>query len=298
MEIFDMKKLFNAIRHGDFDGVKEILENYPESVNEAAAPPPKKDKNLSPLQVALKIGEFDIAKYLIEHGADVNYMEPKDENEKYEWRMPVIQDAIKAVFFKYEGITANIEAAEKATEIVRDLLERGADPNVISWQTIVRYGETETTETKPDHDAIGACISGASRFISSDNNPDLRDIAAKKLTYLLDLLLEHGADIESWADRPVSAHHKPEETSRKLFIDDFVPVPDKTVEIIKRGRSIIKVGDKPIEPKKGDRKETLIIKGGVDNNAKMRAFMQEFCQERGLLGYCKTDESCYNDKVH
>lgn len=275
-----MKKLFKAIRHGEFEEVKAILENYPEAVNEAATPPPKKDKNLSPLQVALKIGELDIAKYLIEHGADVNYMEPKDENEKYEWRMPVIQDAINAVFFQYEGITANMEAAEKATEIVRDLLERGADPNVLSWRTVVKFGEAETN---PDLDAIGACISRAHGFIINDREPVLRDMVVEKLTYLLDLLLEHGADIESWADRRASAHHKPEETSRKLYIDDFVAVPDRTLEVIYRGRSTIPVGDKPIEPKKGDKRGTVIIKGDVDHSAKMRAFMQEFCRERGLL---------------
>lgn len=276
-----MKKLFNAIRHGDFDGVKEILENYPESVNEAATPPPKKDKNLSPLQVALKIGEFDIAKYLIEHGADVNYMEPKDENEEYEWRMPVIQDAIRAVFFQYGGITAKLEAAEKAAEIVRDLLERGADPNVVSWMTVVKFGEAKTN---PDVDAIGACISNAAGFIISDRDPELSDVVSEKLTCLLDLLLEYGADIENWADRRVGAHFKPEETSRWYYIDDFVPVPDKTVEVIHRGRSIIPVGDKPVELKKGDKKETVVLKGGVDYNAKMRAFMQEFCRKRGLLG--------------
>lgn len=274
-----MKKLFKAIRHGEFDEVKAILEKYPEAVNEASTPPPKKDNMLSPLQVALKIGELDIAKYLIEHGADVNYIEPED----VEWRMPVIQDAIRAVFFAYDGITAKIEAADKATEIVRDLLERGADPNVLSWQTVVRFGEAEKN---PDHDAIGTCVSGVHPFVNASNSKTLerRDMVVERFNCLMDLLLGHGADIEVWADRRASAHHKPGETARKCYIDDFVPVPDRTVEVIRRGYSTIPIGDKPIELRKGDKKETILIEGGVDHSAKMREFMRNFCKKRGLLG--------------
>ncbi len=279
-----MKKLFKAIRQGDFDEVKATLENYPESVNEAATPPPKKDTALSPLQVALKIGELDIAEYLIEHGADVNYIEPEDKVEEPVWRMPVIQDAIRAVFFAYDGIEPKPEKADKSAEVVRELLERGADPNVLSWRTIERFGERET---KPDHCAIGECVAGVGFFINSTTARDLerRDMVVEKFNYLMDLLLSHGADFEAWANRPPSAHHKPEETARKCYIDDFVPVPDRTVQVIQRRYSTIPVNpDKPIELKKGDKLETIVINGDVDRNAIMREFMREFCKKRGLLG--------------
>ncbi len=275
-----MKKLFKAIRHGEFEEVKAILEVHPEAVNEASTPPPKKDNMLSPLQVALKIGEFDIAKYLIGHGADVNYIEP----EGTEWRMPVIQDAIRAVFFAYDGIRTDTEAADKATEIVRDLLERGADPNVLSWQTVVKFGEAEYN---PDMDAIGVCVSGVQPFVDAASSRELerQEMAVERFDYLMDLLLAHGADFEAWANRRVNAHHKPEETARKCYIDDFVPVPDRTVEVIYRGYRTIPIGDKPIELKKGDKKGSIRIEGGVDRAAKMRAFMRDFCKKRGLLGF-------------
>lgn len=273
-----MKKLFNAIRHGDFEEVRQILDSYPDAVNEAATPPPKKDNGLSPLQVALKIGELDIAKHLIEQGADVNYMEP--EGEGYVWRMPVLQDAIRAVFFAYDGITADIQAAEKATEIVRVLLERGADPNVLSWKTVVKFGESSLRQ---DVDAFGACIGGAAQFIArdDDSHSELRDIAAEKLTYLLDLMIEYGADVDAWADRAASCYHDAEETARRCYLDDFVPVPDKAVEVIYRGRSVIPVSDREIELKKGDRRETHIVRGDIDRNARMRAFMQEYFRKKG-----------------
>ena len=275
-----MKKLFKAIRSDDFAEVRLILEKHPEALNEAATPPPKKDAGLSPLQVALKIGEFDLARYLIEQGADVNYIDPEGEGDV--WRMPVLQDAIRAVFFAYEGIEANIEAAEKATSIVRDLLERGADPNVLSWRTVVQFDERSL---KQDKDAFGTCIFCAFQFINSTagRNFERRDIVAEKLTYLLDLLIEHGADVEAWASRPASCHHRADETARKCFIDDFVPVPDKTVEVIHRGTRSIPVGNREIELKKGDRRETLTIHGDIDTHAGMRAFMQEYFRKNGRL---------------
>ena len=63
-----MKKLFKAIRNGDFNEVKEIITKKPELVNCVAKQPPKKDDGQSPLQVALKTGNFEIAKYLIDMG--------------------------------------------------------------------------------------------------------------------------------------------------------------------------------------------------------------------------------------
>jgi len=272
-----MKKLFLAIRHGDLDEVKAILEKKPEVIDEPASPPPKKDKGLSPLQVALKIGELDIAEYLVKSGADVNYIDPIDENETNIWSVPVLQDAIRAIFFAYSGIKPNIEAAEKATSIVREMLKRGANPNTLSWRTVVKFGERSLRQ---DVDAIGACIGCASL---GEKDSELRAIHVRKLTELLDLMLEYGADIEAWADRPASCHSNENETARRCYIDDFVPVPDKTVNVIYRGNSIIPVGDKPIEAKKGDKRGTVFIDGSIDRAAEWRAFMQDFCKKRGLL---------------
>lgn len=273
-----MKKLFLAIRHGDIDEVKAILERKPEVIDEPASPPPKKDKGLSPLQVALKTGELDIAEYLIKSGADVNYTDPIDESETYIWSVLVLQDAIRAVFFAYNGIKPNIEAAEKATAIVRDMLKLGANPNALSWRTVEKFGERSLRQ---DVDAFGACIGCASL---KEKDSELRAIHVNKLTELLDLMLEYGADIEAWADRPADCYSNENETARKRYIDDFAPVPDKTVDVIYRGNSTIPVGDKPIEIKKGDRRGTVVIDGSIDHAAEGRAYMQDFCKKRGLLG--------------
>lgn len=65
-------------------------------MNCTAKQPPKKDDGQSPLQVALKNGAFDIADYLIDQGADLNFIE--DASCCNEWRAPVLHDA-----FLYSG---------------------------------------------------------------------------------------------------------------------------------------------------------------------------------------------------
>ena len=89
-----MKKLFTAIRQGDAATVCALLDKKPELIACTAKAPPKKDAGQSPLQVAIKSGNLEIAHLLLDRGADVNFMEAEDCGN--EWRMPVVQDAIRA----------------------------------------------------------------------------------------------------------------------------------------------------------------------------------------------------------
>lgn len=124
-----MKKLFLAIRHSRLDEVKELIGKKPELVNCTAKQPPKKDDGQSPLQVALKTGNFDIADYLIEMGANVNWIE---ESEVNEWRAPVIHDAIRAAIFSCRfpvsyGKQNTKETAERALRTLNNLIAKGAN---------------------------------------------------------------------------------------------------------------------------------------------------------------------------
>lgn len=87
-----MKKLFKAIRDGDIDLVRQLVDGKPELANCVAKQPPKKDDGQSPLQVALKTGNILIADYLLDVAADVNFIE--DESCCNRWRTPVLHDAI------------------------------------------------------------------------------------------------------------------------------------------------------------------------------------------------------------
>lgn len=89
-----MKKLFTAIHQGDTETVISLLDKKPELIACTAKAPPKKDAGQSPLQVAIKSGHSALAHLLLDRGADVNFMEAEDCGN--EWRMPVVQDAIRA----------------------------------------------------------------------------------------------------------------------------------------------------------------------------------------------------------
>ena len=71
-----MNKLFKDIRHSDFNAVRATISKNIKAVNEVyTGKAPKKDIGQSPLQVAIKCGEFEIIEFLLENGADPDFME-------------------------------------------------------------------------------------------------------------------------------------------------------------------------------------------------------------------------------
>ena len=130
-----MKKLFTAIRASDLEMVKQIIEKKPELVNCVAKKPPKKDDGQSPLQVALKTGNTAIANYLLDMGADVNFIE--DETCCNAWRTPVLHDAINCAVMscrwntddKYTGFRefSTKERSVEALGVLKKMLDMGAD---------------------------------------------------------------------------------------------------------------------------------------------------------------------------
>ena len=134
-----MKKLFKAIRDKNIELVKQLIINDPVLVNCTAKQPPKKDDGQSPLQVALKTGAFDIADFLIDNGADLNFME--DESCCNTWRAPVIHDAINAAVMSsrwntnnpYTGfeVYSTEENAITARKLLEKMLQLGSDTNML-----------------------------------------------------------------------------------------------------------------------------------------------------------------------
>jgi hypothetical protein len=134
-----LKKLFKAIRDKNIELVKQLIINDPVLVNCTAKQPPKKDDGQSPLQVALKTGAFDIADFLIDNGADLNFME--DESCCNTWRAPVIHDAINAAVMSsrwntnnpYTGfeVYSTEENAITARKLLEKMLQLGSDINML-----------------------------------------------------------------------------------------------------------------------------------------------------------------------
>ena len=138
-----MKKLFLAIRHDDLQKVKDIIGKNPELVHCTAKQPPKKDDGQSPLQVALKTANFDIADYLLDMGADPNFMESKDCCCN-EWRAPALHDAICAAVMEsrwsvqrggwggepvYYEVMSKPEVTEHAYLVLERMISLGGDVN-------------------------------------------------------------------------------------------------------------------------------------------------------------------------
>lgn len=133
-----MKKLFTAIRKSDLDAVRSMLEKDPSLVNCTAKSPPKKDAGQSPLQVALKTGNAAIAAFLLDMGADVNFMESPDCGSNR--RAPVLHDAINAAIMNSRWNTftdgtlevfGTAEQADAHFAILQRMLETGADVNAV-----------------------------------------------------------------------------------------------------------------------------------------------------------------------
>lgn len=198
-----MKKLFKAILHNDLDLVRSIIEKEGSLVNCVAKAPPKSDDGQSPLQVALKTGKFAIANFLIDNGANIDFIEQESVNE---WRMPVIHDAIRACVFSsryvgYSGVQNKKETFEKGFAILKKLVKLGADV-----KSIDSYGNN--------------CLMRASLDASQlDLNQNTKELHAD-LKSVFDLLISAGADInesndrrpsvaEWYKDKPVAIFFKP-----------------------------------------------------------------------------------------
>jgi hypothetical protein len=192
-----MRKLFVAIRKGELDTVKALLEKDPSLVSSIATSP-KKDVGQSTLQVAIKSGNLEIAEYLLDAGADVNFMEAEDCGS--DWRMPVVQDAIMAAVMSSRWNTVHpimgmqiygsSSRADQTFHLLKRMIEMGADIHkldsngnnglfraVIDAENILPQYNHNTGEVYGD------------RIVTDQLRADLGRI--------FDLLFAHGAD-ENW----------------------------------------------------------------------------------------------------
>lgn len=130
-----MKKLFTVIRQGKLDEVEMILEKKPELVNCVSGALPKKDHGQSPLQVALKTGKYEIADYLISHGADVN-KSASNGFDSINWSICKAE-----LLFERPTIYPNVQekVREQLTRILDILIENGAD--YVAWANRGHYPE-------------------------------------------------------------------------------------------------------------------------------------------------------------
>jgi len=198
----DLKSFFSAIRKHENDTVRALLKQEPSWVNARASAPPKKDDGQSPLQIAFKTGNFEIASLLIDSGADVNFMEETAINE---WRTPVLHDALRAAAFSaHDGKIVAGDNFKQAIALVRKLLSKGANPNAVD-----SHGNTPLIRVLSDCRQRLVAEPGFPNQVSNERlNRELRE--------LVQALIASGANLEAgntsfrsareFANEPALAH--------------------------------------------------------------------------------------------
>lgn len=191
-----MKKLFKAIRDKNIGTVIQLINSNPELVNCTAKQPPKKDDGQSPLQVALKTGALDIAELLIDHGADLNFME--DTSCCNAWRTPVIHDAINAAVMRsrwnvnnmYTGfkVFSTEENAVYSRRILEKMLQLGSDVNKLD-----SYGNSGIWRFCSQANQILPSFHYAENFECNDRIFTVE--LETDLVCILKLLCRYGADL-------------------------------------------------------------------------------------------------------
>ncbi|MET9918694.1 hypothetical protein ABZZ04_16595 [Streptomyces sp. NPDC006435] len=220
-----MQILFKEITSGDIDAVRKRLARDPGSVALVATPPPKKHAGQSPLMIALKTGRFGIAMLLLDHGADVNFI---DSDGPHPHSMPVLHDAIKAAVMRSRwlrptrftddeqwALRNTVESSDAAFTVLRRVLESGADVHALDshGNSALHRAAMDARQILPMHR-----YSAPEWVDPKPLNPEL----VEDLTRIFDLLLAHGADpgrAEKQLGRSVAEHYRSEPVGRFLRAD-------------------------------------------------------------------------------
>ncbi len=185
-----MKKLFVAIRRGNLDEVAAILDKKPELISCLAKAPPKKDDGQSPLMVAIKSDNLEVAHLLLDRGADVNFA---DAVNPYgiNFSAPIWYDAVGQCFMRARHtVGPGPERSKGYFLLLRRLLDMGMDPNqrtshnLNAWQHALEEYDQFAHSSYPSY-YVEETKAG---------NRQLREM----LRAVLDELLKHGADIHTF----------------------------------------------------------------------------------------------------
>lgn len=229
-----MNVMFKEIRHGDIEKIRMRIAKNPAVVNEIyTGTKPKKDIGQSPLQVAMKCGQFEVIDLLLENGADPDFMEdranqPDNTKDYYFMPMSVLHDAIMGVFGSLPY--GEFERSENYVRRIAKLLELGANPNKESYP----HPRTNNT-TLPLDTLIGHADEILHRYQDRDSEfvTPKYDAAKKHLFEILDLLKKYGVDFDQWLNRELCDGS----TNRQTYLDDFIPREDKPYKYEFRGKT-------------------------------------------------------------
>jgi len=119
---------FKSIRDFENKVVKDIVTSSEEFLHITRPDLPKKDSGQTGLIVAYKVANFEIANYLVEKGADVNFHQ---NNRPDDFTMPALHHCIMATIFQCNTMQKKNINFLTAIESLKLILNKNADPNSI-----------------------------------------------------------------------------------------------------------------------------------------------------------------------
>lgn len=119
-----MKKLFDAINKGDIDTVRVIIDQNKTLLCSREKGWRKRDEGETPLRIAIKNCRYDIVRFLINAGADVNDYTPRDG-------LYISHQAVyTAVLHSIPGYQSQIGTYQDSFDILKYLVRHQMDINL------------------------------------------------------------------------------------------------------------------------------------------------------------------------
>jgi len=189
----DIKAFFKGVSDGDLGKVAVLVDKNPEYLTICNVAPPKKHDGQSGLQVAFKTGNFEIAKFLIDKGADINFIETSEINE---WTAPVLHDCIRATIFNSFTLRKDTNQFDKSMALLELMLSKKADPKLTD-----SYG----------NNCLHRAILDARQMLDNPNTDFTDGILIQQLQRVFRKLIQAGADIYQRSEK--------RETAEDLYIN-------------------------------------------------------------------------------
>lgn len=199
--MYSLETLFKAIDNSNIEKVKQVIKETPTLVS-SVAKEPKELKGESPLQHAIKTSETEIANFLIDEGADVNYIGTGSIDN---WELPVLHVAIKTAIQnsrfprrEADGPKNDGVLFQQHFDLLERILDEGADVHKVD-----SYGNL----------AIMRAVLDALNLDLSITDDELDE----DLRLMFKLLVDHGCDIQERTETRKSV----EEMFRNNVVMDY-----------------------------------------------------------------------------
>ena len=211
--------IFKAIKEDDFEEVKRLVEWQPELVRAVVPKKPAETMGMSPLQVALNTGwHREIAWFLLENGADVNYMAgPEYKLYGSSVGYPVLFDAVcsavrNARRYVQDPKTGEFrwvhtkEEADISFSFLKRMIELGADVNKTDYD-----GRNSLMEAVAEANKLCPIVNPETGrlYESLPITPAMTD----DLRRIFKLLIDSGADLDNtsaYSKKNIREHYSAE----------------------------------------------------------------------------------------